>query len=296
MNVAELHTSDLTSACLKRVELRLAGKQFAETQTAVAKGQLFHELVSAWWAGTATSDRNLEAFDVCARRARDEGQPFSAAVLANRDEIEGEAVRWMGLYEQRFAALRERVSVVGVELPIRYTLDVDGEPQEFASHLDLLYTDGNRTVIRDWKTGEESPHFAFLRRNIQLGLYWLAVREGEVCIDRDLDQWVNIGEWASVEWVHVRALEPYKKACPGINDAGEPVNFKKGDLRPMRNVVKEVTYVPAQAEALKDELRTRVRMVRAGLWPANPDPVGCGLCNSKAFCPAWGVMGGEDGE
>lgn len=298
VSVAELHTSDFTAACAKRAELRLRGQVYAETQTATATGQLFHELVSAWWDawGGATSDSNIEAFDVCARRARVEGQRFSEAVMKNRADIEATAAKWMALYEARFTELRDCVEVVGVELPVRYTLDVDGTPQEFASHLDLLYRDGNRLVIRDWKTGEDAPHFAYLRRNLQLGLYWLAVAEGEVCIDAGLDQWVNFGEWPSIEWLHVRSLEPYKKACPGINDAGEPVNFAKGDLRPTRQVVRKVEYVPAQADTFKEELRTRVRMVRTGVWPMNPDPVGCGLCQSKAFCPAWGVQGGEDGE
>lgn len=293
LNVAELHTSDLTASCLKRAELRLRGQVFAETQTATATGQLFHELASAWWSGTATSDSNLEAFDVCARRACDEGQRFSEAVMKNRAEIEGKATEWMRLYEARFNALREAVQVVGVEVPIRWTLDVDGEPQDFASHIDLVYRINGRLRVRDWKTGEEAPHFAYLRRNLQLGLYWLMVKEGEVCLDAGLDYWVPLDEWCGIEWVHVRNLEPYKKACPGINDAGEPVNWKKGDLRPMRQVVRAVEYVPAQAEALKEELRTRVRMVRAGHWPMQPDPVGCGLCQSKMHCPSWGVMGDE---
>ena len=59
------------------------------------------------------------------------------------------------------------------------------------------------------------------------------------------------------------------------------MNFAKGDLRPTRQVVRKVEYVPAQADTLKEELRTRVRMVRAGVWPMNPDPVGCGLCQTR---------------
>lgn len=288
----DVHTSDITCACPKRAELRLRGHVFAETQTATATGQVFHALASAWWTGVELTAS--DAFYKCAAEAKGEGQPFSTAVVNNAAEVIAKVSAWMDLYAARFEDTKAASEVIGVELPIRYSLDVDGEPQNFASHIDLLRRQSGRLKLRDWKSGEDAPHFAYLRRNLQLGLYWLAIAEGEVCIDADLDHWVNFGEWVDVEWLHVRNLEPYKKACPGINDAGEPVNWKKGDLRPMRQVVRKIDYIPAQAEALKEELRTRVRMFRAGHWPMNPDPVGCGLCQSKMYCPAWGVKGDEN--
>ena len=65
---------------------------------------------------------------------------------------------------------------------------------------------------------------------------------------------------------------------------GEIFNFKKGDVRPMEKVVRWVGYANAARQVATDEIANRIRMMRQGHFPTNPDPLGCALCPSQQWC------------
>jgi hypothetical protein len=96
-----------------------------------------------------------------------------------------------------------------------------------------------------------------------------------------LDTWERLESDAVVEWCHVRNLKPYKRAGKG---------YVAGDVRPIENILHPIEFEHTQL--VKDELALRVRMIRAGMFPTNPDPVGCMLCSCKGACPQFDVYRG----
>lgn len=291
---ADIHTTQLTDSCDKRVELTLAGRRFGETTTALYRGQLWHEAAAlahtaGRWDRSGVTNAVLDAHIVVERKAKAENRPFSAAVEKGRNAVMAEVERLLLAYAERVAP---RVSkLIGVELPVRLTLDVDGEPAEFASHLDLLFRDERgRLHLDDWKTGADSPSWQYLNRNIQLGLYWLALRHGTVLVDGD---WLSFGEWPVVSWIHVNDLAVYGRKTTIVNhETGEEETFEKGQARPLDRIVRTVPFDPAGEAALVEQLRLRVRMRRLGLYPMNPDPTGCMLCECHHWCPSWTTNNG----
>lgn len=278
----DIHTSDITAACPQSVELRLQGKIVPQGTGALFLGNLWHAAVRKYYedAGaplqcvTAAMPEVIEAM-------REEGRELTKATDAGRHEDAAQVERWLSVYAAKYAIDGK----VHLEVPCRLTLDVDGVPQNFASHIDILQVTDNNARIRDWKTGKDSPTPAYLVRNLQLALYWLMVRHGQVMID---GEWQRIGMYPDVEWLHVRSLSPYGKAVEATDDDGVTRKFAKGDFRPYSSVVKRVIFLPDNEGKIVDALATRVRMFRQGLHPTMPDTEGCFVCESNQFCPQFG--------
>ena len=203
--------------------------------------------------------------------AKEEGRPVTGAAYDARLVIAEEVTKALTFYVTRVAPMVHKP--IATQVPIRVTIDVDGEPQDFASHLDLLWRDAAGWLhVWDWKWRDESPTQAYLDRNMQLNLYRYAMQSGVAQVD---GEWVEFNEDPIVEWIHVPSLFPYAKGT---------AEHKKGDDRPVNRIVMAVGDGPL--EWVISELEMRTRMARAGHWPTNPDPVGCHICDSKQFCPS----------
>lgn len=281
--IQEVHSSDMSAECPRSVQLRHEGKIIGEMTTALYRGNVWHEAASSLHAiGIAdgiSSHVSLAHAKVFAT-ADKENRPFTPAVVKNAGEVREEIEELLAEYADRIPPYLSAMTLIGTEIPIRLTLDIDGVPQDFASHLDLLFRAPRGLHVYDWKTGEDQPGYDFLRRSPQMGLYPLAVAEGEVLID---GEWVSLMEWPSMTWVHVNALKVYKKAT--TNGAGE--SFKKGDKRTLDKILMDTGITATGRNAIIAELSDRVRMFRAGLYPTNPGEQRCRLCESRTFCPVF---------
>jgi hypothetical protein len=282
--LAELHTGDLTASCPRSVLLRHEGKVVKVAGQALYQGQLFHktaELIhrSGDWVGIPGHIQTAAALVLA--ELKQEGRSLTAACQASMADHQAEVQRWAFEYAFRFDQYFRKCRVYGIEIPMRLTLMVDGQPQEMASHIDLLFLDPDGNLcLWDWKSQEEAPTRAYLDRNFQLGTYFLGVLKGELLID---DQWLSFSAEAIVSWVHVRYVLPYGKAGSFEDEAGQVTQYVKGDPRPLRRLVQEIFHQNPQR--IEDEIAVRVRMNRAGLFPMNPSPVGCMVCDSLRHCP-----------
>lgn len=287
----DTHTSDLTADCSKSVELRLRGKIIGEATEALFCGQLFHEAVAI--AHKVKLNDFLAPASQCVDEAlptvlegfKKENRPLSRAVAENIDDHKATVVGYLKAYIARFADLFAEARLIGVEVPCRWSMEVDGEVQDFASHLDLLYrTPEGALVLWDWKTGEDAPSAEFLTRNLQMGLYHLMLKYGSIRLG---DEWVEMGEHPVIEWIHVRHLLPYSRKVTTKDEDGVEATYAKGDLRPLNKIVLPATVTEAGEQALIDELTLRVRMKRLGMYPTNPSEQGCRMCESRRACPNW---------
>jgi hypothetical protein len=127
----EVHTSELTASCMKAVELRLNGKVHAEAGEALFKGVVGHEALRRLHLGMELG--NLAEWAIAQQKK--EGTPCSESVKTNASEYEAEALRVCMLYWSR---LGSKLKTLGCELPVRGTIEVDGEDVNFASHIDIL--------------------------------------------------------------------------------------------------------------------------------------------------------------
>lgn len=278
----DLHTTDLTAACPKSVELRLQGKAIPQGTGALFLGNLWHASVKKLYeAHGGPTQCVMDAMPEVIAAMKEEGRELTKATEEGRHEDAATVTKWLTVYAANYMIAGK----VYLEVPCRITLEVDGEAQNFASHIDLLQITESHVVIRDWKTQEDSPTPAFLSRNLQLGLYWLMVKHGQVFID---GEWKRVARNSVVQWLQARSLSPYGKATDATDENGQKRRFAKGEARPYGSVVKSILYADEQEPAIIEALATRVRMFRAGLHPAIPDPVGCFVCESNQFCPSFG--------
>lgn len=284
--VLETHSSDLTASCLRARLLAHEGKRDATVGTALYRGQLWHAARRAVIERKTTSNPFHTALVLSV--ARDEVRKEAGDSLTDAkglDEADAEVEKWLAEYIDRVVPTLGKI--IGQEVPLRFTLDVDGEPQEFATHIDLAFTDATgRLHLHDDKTGEDAPTRAYLERNYQFGMMAYGVRHG--LVETDIG-WVALGQWPTISWVHVRHLKTYSRKTSVTNyETGEVDEFGKGDRRPLDKIVIPVTYTDADERHIVDALSERVRMMRAGFWPANPSEVGCHLCESRRWCQRMG--------
>lgn len=281
--IQEWHTSDLTSPCLRRVMLTHAGKRVGYTTSALYRGSLFHAAVKHAQLMDADnifgiSEAVMKAHAEVVHEAEANGRPLSQAVRNEQGTIQNEVCELVSEAIARILAPNGRWLTWHMEVPIRWTLDDPrlDRPIKFASHLDALCIGQTLRVI-DWKTGQDRPTAAYLTRSLQIGLYWLMVRHGSVQID---GEWTDLDYWPTVEWVIVDNLRPYqRKTVVGERE------FAKGETRPIESVLMQARLVPGVHDQwLIDRLVERVRMADGGVWPHNPDPVGCSLCDCRVAC------------
>lgn len=291
----EVHTSDLTSPCLRRVDLRLRGKAIGITESAKAGGLLWHEAVQQCHADNRFDAPHAAAIVSPAwarvqERCKAENQPLSPAVTRDLTTLCAEVAQLLPVYGERVASTLGKV--IGCELPIRCTIDVDGEPVEFASHIDLLcrFPSGSLGIV-DWKYGKEAPTFWELSRNMQFGMYGYAARHGAIMVD---GEWVEFGEWPSLYWCQIRNLRGFGRATTvkeynSEQAAWEEVPYAKGQQRPIEKImIPSGVYPEGEAEILR-RFAEHVRLRRMGIMPAIPGEH-CQFCDSVKFC---GRLGGE---
>lgn len=288
--ITEVHTSQLTASCLRRAQLTLEGKAVGFTTGALFVGNIVHAALrhlhegDTDWKRTDCESAVIAGAAVAEQTATAARRPLSDAVLAGKAEHMAEALKLVYAYATR-CRLPDGAKLIGCELPIRATWEVDGEPFDFASHLDMLWRDPRgRLLVRDWKSGSDSPSRMFLARNLQLAAYHLAVGTGEVCVGGD---WLAFDTYPAVEWCQLRNLLPFGKATTTKDDAGKLTEYKKGDAHPLRSALLTVDYTDAGRDAAWAEIATRVRMMRADLWPTNPDAEGCRHCDCQPHCPSF---------
>jgi len=273
----EVHTSELTASCMKAVELRLNGKVHAEAGEALFKGVVGHEALRRLHLGLEVGD--LAEWAIAQQKK--EGTPCSESVKTNASEYEAEALRVCMLYWTRFGS---KLKTLGCELPVRGTIEIDGEDVNFASHIDILArTPEGELMVYDWKFREDAATRDYMHRNLQTAMYWWVLRNGQVQIG---GQWFAFREAVDVAIIDMWNFKPYAKATSGVDDNGEPRAFVKGDDRPLHKIIRRGHY--KDEAAILNEFATRVRMMRRGLWPTNPDPLGCTICQSRMYCPAFG--------
>jgi len=290
MLIQEAHSSDLTANCLRAVQLRHLGKVVGTMPGALYRGLLAGEALSILHNRKSFDDISSamqEAIDKVIRQSVDERRPLTQAVKDKQGEIHAEVAEALGHYRDQVWPMFESSELIGTEVPIRFTLDVDGEPMDFASHLDLMFRDATgQCHVWDWKFREQtSAPYSYLSRNLQLGMYFLAVAEGEIGFSNG-EFWETLGEMAEVAWIDLPNLFPYSRKTTTKDDAGNEVTFVKGDRRPINKIVRRINFQPEHLDTIKAELSLRVRMMRLDMWPTNPSE-SCEYCDSQRFCPTF---------
>lgn len=291
----EVHTSDLTKPCLRAVDLRLNGKAVGSTQSAKAWGLLWHEAATLCHRkgrfDAAFVNANVgPCWDVVERRAKEENSPPSDAVRRDVVSMVAEVASLIPVYGERCVPMIGKF--IGCEVPVRATFDVDGEPVDFASHIDLLCRDlDGGLMVWDWKGGKDAPSHYELSRNMQFGMYGVALRYGAVLLD---DEWVEFREWPSLYWVQVRNLKPFGRATVLSEydmEKGErvDVSYEKGQHRPMNRIVIPSGVYPEGENEIMRRFAEHVRLRRLGTMPATPGEH-CQFCDSRRWC---GNLGGE---
>jgi hypothetical protein len=284
--IRELHTSDLLSGCLRRVQLRHEGKAIGKCTGALYRGLLFHEAARMLHTANMIGEPlaiTTEAAQTVAKTLHAERRPPTESVKAKAADTVADVAALIGHYQRRFSDLFAHSKVIGLEVPIRLTMVVDDQPQEFASHLDILYRDPHGNLrVDDWKSGDDDWGSEHVHRSLQLGLYYMAVQYGSVMIG---GEWIELGEAPTVAVIEVNNLYPYTRKVTAKDDTGNEREFVKGDDRPLSSIRREVLVT--NEAAIHDELALRVRMNRAGFWPTNPTADGCRFCESSSHCPHW---------
>lgn len=294
--ITEWHTSHFAQSCGMRVKLTAEGKRIGETASAKYRGQLFHEAVGLFIAAGCEVKAAFGAVNAAAEKvhatAKAENSPLTKAAIENDTDTRAECVKLLEYFAGRFASQIRAGKVIGYEVPIRWTADIDGEPTEFATHLDFLWIDENGVLrLWDFKTGEDAPSWDFLGRNPQLGLMWLMVRHGQICVDADLGLWEPMGMFPEVSWVHVNHLAPYGRAVTRKDDSGAEVTFKKGEHRPIDTILNHAPFLEQREAEVFHEIAQRVRQYRAGFFPMVAEEQGCRLCECRTNCPNWARSG-----
>lgn len=294
--IDELHSSPLTAWCMRSAKLTHEGKIIPEMESALYYGSLVHEalpLVHAMgtWNEFEYSGIVKQAADRVESKSKLQGRPISRAVEKNMRATHDEVSELLALYCQRFGSYFAECTLLGTEVPVRFALEVDGVVQQFASHLDLLFRDKESKLhCWDCKSDEKGPTYHYLSRNLQLGGYWLWIKEGSVMLN---GEWVEMEEWPEMSWVQLNHLFPYKRATTWVDpETGEEIKYGKGDTRPTNKIVYPCGFLPECRDNIVEELMLRTRMNRLDLWPMNPDPVGCHVCHNKMFC-ASGTYNGK---
>lgn len=292
MAMRDIHTSDLTASCLKAVELRIAGKIRGEGTSAIYRGLLFHEVLQICHVAKDFSFQGINKAVMAApvivqKKLESENRRMTAAAEASVVAVKAEVAKLVGHYGERLFPLVRDGKLIGCELPVRCAV----EGFLFASHIDLLWRDAKGVLhIWDWKSGEDAPTFAYLNRNLQLGMYSLATHRGEICVS---GEWIAFDCFPRVSWVHLNNLAPYSRKTKGKDDSGAEVEFAAGEHRPLSRIL----FTPdlSNHAAVEAAFLVRAQMMEAGLFPATPDPVGCHICESQEWCPGF-FPNGESNE
>jgi len=291
MRVEEIHSSDLTADCLRKVYHRFRGETEGQATTALYRGlvagracELLHEMGFDQDPSSVTVAAAADTHKQLVEESRD----ISEAVTNNLQDILAEVTNIVHLYRDRFAQKFSRCQFLGAEIPVRWSLD----GIEFASHLDLMIRDTqnvfgygkDRLVVFDWKWRQEQPSHQYLARYMQFALYYMMVKHGSAKCGPAMFEWIDFGEPPVLVWLHLPSLKPYSRRVVAFNDQGEEQEFVRGDHRPTRSILYKVEYDQSQEVEIENELKMRAKMLREDVFPLNPSPVSCRICDAEAFC------------
>jgi hypothetical protein len=300
VKIKEIHSSDLTASCMKFVQLRLQGKVRPAAPTAMFRGlvagealRYLHERVLHNGSEEPALYTPLvnEAIATVKKTLAEEGRAITEAVEANMSEIVSDIGMFMENYYRKFHARFAASQFLGCEVPVRWKFAP--RMPEFASHIDLLIRDASgRIVFIDWKLRENAPTYAYLSRNLQFAAYYGCCLEGKLLLSDGLSsEWKSLGEESVGVWLHVNHLAPFGKKTKCEDDRGMEREFAKGDDRPTRMAWREVEYAHHTAiEMIRGQLMERVRLLQRDIFPSNPDPVSCTLCEAESFCPRFDTV------
>ena len=291
MRLAEIHSSELTSNCLRKVQHRLRGEIEPVATTALYRGLVAGrgcELLHQMGFDQDPSSITVAAAADIQKQLAEENRMLSEAVENNRQDVLAEVTGVLHLYRDRFGPAFERCTLIGTEVPARWSC---GE-MEFASHLDLVVRDTQnsfgygkgRLIVFDWKWRQDQPSHHYLARNMQFALYYMMTKHGKLRCGPEGFEWVDFGEPPVLVWFHLPSLKPYSRRVTAFNDQGEEQEFVKGDLRPTRTILYRVEYDTEQEPNIVTELQMRGKMIENDVFPLNPDPVSCRICEAEAFC------------
>lgn len=296
MKIKEIHSSDMTASCMRYVQLRLQNKTKPIATTALVKGLIAGEAMRYLHEEHGIHDEKAQepalytpivnkAVEATRRTLLQEGRVLSDAAAAAIPEAVTEIGNICEAYWRKFRPRFVGTTLYGCEVPVRWKYAP--RMPEFASHVDLMFRDRNgRLTFVDWKFRAEAPTYHYLLRNMQFGCYHAACLEGKFLINDGLsEEWKSFGEESHGVWLHLPHVLPFGRATRCEDDRGFEVEFKKGDERPLRMAWRLVEYAPTAVEDVRSELMMRVRMMKKDVFPTNPDPVGCSLCEAESFCP-----------
>ncbi len=287
----DIHSTDLTEACPRKVLLRHEQKIEPVATTALFRGVLAGKCLEYLHTGLSFEQVREGvagiANEVVSELAA-EGRVPSDSVEKNLGQICHTVCFVAGQYEKQLMPLLGQCKLIGTELACRLTLgDI-----EFASHMDLVLRDTNnvlgygpdRLIIADWKFRQHVPTKAYLARYHQFYLYWLMAMQGSVQAYPEVDGWIDYKENAQMIWVHLPNLEPYKRKITRHDDEGNLREYAKGEDRPVSSILRDVNYKVECASQMCHDLTERVNMMRAGFFPKIADTVGCTVCDAREFC------------
>lgn len=292
----EIHSGDLTDPCGKRVLLKREGKFIPEITTATYRGLLAGEAMS--WLHEEHAFMTWHATDAIlyghARVMNDlekEGKALTDAVVLGLPEIKAEVEAVVKQYISRFGQRMSSVQLLGTEVPIRMSFShgsLTSGPVELASHLDLLirdhqgvFTTPGSLICIDFKYRIQSPTIAYLSRNKQFIMYCLMIHGGRCLFG---GEWIELAEWPQLCWFDLPSLKPYGRAVSTKNDAGEIQEYKRGDPRPERSIMRFVNFQPGKIEGMRDTIAEAIRGYAHGVFITAPDPIGCQVCPCQDWC------------
>ncbi len=286
--LAEVHTSDLTSNCDMRVQLKHQGFYTDEMATACFRGRLAEEAVQYLHQNDLWSDADARASIPWANAAVDksieeEGTTLTDSVVEKRDDIAKEVLRVVKAYVERLGPWFKSHTLVGLQVPMNLTLDKGGRygisddghsmsegRQLFASHIDMITRDVNGTLwFFDWKYTESAIITAMIR-SPQFALYYLAGRHGSFLLDPVLDTWASFEQWPVIAMIHLPSLKPWGKKGTCRDDQGVEVEYARGAERPMNRILRDVPFKPEREDAIAEMLLSKVRAWRDGHFPMKP--------------------------
>jgi hypothetical protein len=112
------------------------------------------------------------------------------------------------------------------------------------------------------------------------------IRSGSVLAVPWLSKWVEYRETPQMIWCHLPNLKPYARKTTAKDENGHEKLYVKGDERPISSIMRDVNFITDSetVDCMKNEMTQRVTMMRLGMFPQNPDPVGCQVCEAQDFC------------
>lgn len=175
--------------------------------------------------------------------------------------------------------------VLGVEVPVRHTFVIGGQPLELVGSIDRLERDrtSGRIRIIDFKTGSRAPSRTEAASNLQLAAYQLAVMRG-AC--RELTGSTPAMDGALLVFLRLPAgaRDPLLLKVvgqPGLDDHPYPAAEQLANTWLVRG------DVDIQGPTMVDDaLAFAVHCVVEEDYPAVEGPP-CSYCDHRADCPIW---------